>query len=163
MFNTYIAIKDEGICINQEVLCENCELGNFIYNEKLKDRLDDLCGTDIVYFCAKLINSFTSLQKWKGYVTSFNEEIIFAQLTNLTNTSSAEFAEIPVEEISNEDKDLLSIGAVFYWNIGYYDNETGQRTRVSVIRFQRLPKWTKKELHEAEIEAEEIEKYFENR
>ncbi len=107
------------------------------------------------------IDSFTSLQKWEGYVTDFDDKIVFAQLTNLTNNFPGEFAEIPIEEISSEDKDLLTIGAVFYWNIGYHDNESGQRTRVSIIRFRRLPKWTKKELNEVELEANEIAKYFE--
>lgn len=100
-------------------------------------------------------------QKWEGYVTDFNNNTIFVKLTNLTNNSDGEFAEIPIKEISPYDKDLLSIGAVFYWNIGYHDNESGQRTRVSIIRFRRLPKWCKKEFVEVENDGNEVSKYFE--
>jgi len=98
-----------------------------------------------------------SLQKWEGYVTKISKDSILVRLIDLTEGRPEEEAEIPLEEISEEDKDLIREGAVFYWNIGYKDSKSGQRTRVSIIRFQRLPKWRKKEKDVAEQEAERLQ------
>ncbi len=62
--------------------------------------------------------------------------------------------EILLSEISDEDLQLIDVGAVFYWNIGYQTNPSGSRTRSSIIRFRRLPVWRFEELSEAQKKAE---------
>jgi len=105
-------------------------------------------------------DSFISLQKWEGIVLKRIKESFLARLIDLTNDGPDEEAELPIAEISKEDLDLIEPGAIFYWNIGYLDKWSGQRTRASVIRFRRLPKWTRKEIEAATREAEQIQEFL---
>ncbi|MGA1826417.1 MAG: hypothetical protein ACMUIP_17320 [bacterium] len=105
-------------------------------------------------------DSFISLQKWEGIVLKRMKESFLARLIDLTNDGPDEEAELPIAEISAEDLSLIEPGAIFYWNIGYLDKWSGQRTRASVIRFRRLPKWTRKEIDAAKREAEQIQEFL---
>lgn len=87
-----------------------------------------------------------SLQKWEGIVTEIHADYFVAQLHDLTADNPEEEAELPINDISDNDKPLLKSGAVFYWSIGYFVTRTGQRKRESVIKFRRLPAWTAKEI-----------------
>jgi hypothetical protein len=104
------------------------------------------------------IDKFNSLQKWEGCVTKVTKDSFFANLVDLTNSDiPEEEVEIPIKEIVQEDIELIRPGAVFYWNIGYYDKTSG-RLRSSLIRFRRLPLWTKNEINLAKSKAEELSK-----
>lgn len=106
-------------------------------------------------------NHMISLQKWQGYVIKVLNGFLLVRLIDLTQKGPDEEAEIPIEEISEDDAELIKPGAIFYWNIGYLDSFTGQRTRFSVIRFQRLPVWSKEELNAARREGERLEDIIE--
>jgi hypothetical protein len=94
------------------------------------------------------------LQKWEGTVTAVERGEFSALLRDLTDPSRAdERIDLPFEEVPEEDRDLIAPGAIFYWCIGYRDHADGQRERVSLIRFQRLPAWTERELAEARSAA----------
>jgi hypothetical protein len=99
---------------------------------------------------------FTSLQKWEGVVLEVWEDAFLARLVDLTRPGPDEEAEFPLDEISEEDRPLVRPGAIFYWNIGYHDSSSGQRTRASIIRFRRLPAWRREEIEAARLEAERI-------
>lgn len=101
-------------------------------------------------------NAFTSLQKWEGVVLEVREDSFLARLVDLTRPGPDEEAEFSLDEISKEDRPLVRPGAIFYWNIGYHESYSGQRTRVSIIRFRRLPAWTQEEIEAARQEAERI-------
>ena len=101
-------------------------------------------------------SDFVSLQKWEGVVTDIREDFFTARLINLTNNAPDETAEFPLEEISEDDHPLLKEGAIFYWNIGYRNKYSGQRERVSLVRFRRLPVWQKDEINAAQKEAENL-------
>jgi len=101
-------------------------------------------------------NRFVPLQKWEGTVFQVLEDSFFARLVDLTSGGVDEEAEFPVEEVSDADRSLIAPGAVFYWNIGYIDNISGQRTRASVIRFRRLPVWRSEELERAKRKAQHL-------
>lgn len=102
-------------------------------------------------------DGFVCLQKWQGVVIDVSKESFLARLKDLTNAGPDEEAEIPIEELSPGDMELLRPGAVFYWNIGYLDKLSGQRLRHSFLRFRRLPAWTREELEQAEKEAKRIQ------
>jgi len=102
-------------------------------------------------------NHMVSLQKWQGYVLKVTDNSLLVRLVDLSKNGGDEEAEIPIEEISDDDKDLIRPGAIFYWSIGYLDSYSGQRSRVSVIRFQRLPSWSKEEIDAAKREAEHLQ------
>jgi hypothetical protein len=99
-------------------------------------------------------NRFIPLQKWEGTVLQVLKESFFARLVDLTSGGMDEEAEFPLEEVSDADRSLVEPGAVFYWNIGYVDSLSGQRTRASVIRLRRLPVWGAEELERAKQKAQ---------
>jgi hypothetical protein len=94
------------------------------------------------------LDDFVPLQKWEGFVIDVMEDTFTVRLSDLTRNNAEEVAEIPKEEVSEEDRVLIKAGALFYWNIGYLDRPSG-RQRSSMIRFRRLPIWGKEELEKA--------------
>ncbi len=96
---------------------------------------------------------FVLLQKWEGTVLQTRPGSFLGRLVDLQGEHPDDEAEIPVEELSPEDLDLVKVGAVFYWSIGYLDEANGERRRTSVIRFRRLPAWSKEELRRARRQA----------
>jgi hypothetical protein len=101
-------------------------------------------------------SAFISLQKWEGVVLEVLSDSFLARLVDLTRTGPDEEAEFPLDEVSEEDRPLIRPGAIFYWNIGYHNSYSGQRTRTSIIRFRRLPAWTREEIEAAKREAERL-------
>lgn len=122
-----VPFKDSGVC--PEVLLKEI------------DRVED---------------RFFSLQKWEGVVLEVKEDYFIARLHDLTVRGNEEEVELPLEEVSEGDRDLVKPGAVFYWHIGYFDSRTGQRKRESVTRFRRLPAWRQEELESAKSEVDKI-------
>lgn len=86
---------------------------------------------------------FLALQEWEGTVIERREGAVRVRLADKTRHGTDEEAEILIDEISPQDRDLVKPGAVFYWTIGYFDSGNGQRVRQSSIVFRRLPVWTK--------------------
>lgn len=97
---------------------------------------------------------FSSLIKWRGVVLKVYDDCFLCRLVDQDGNSPDEEAEILLSEISDEDLQLIDIGAVFYWCIGYQTNPSGSRTRSSIIRFRRLPVWRPDELSKASEQAE---------
>lgn len=105
-------------------------------------------------------SQFVSLQKWQGIVIEIKKESFIARLKNLTENGIEEQSEILLAEVSEDDKRLLKPGSVFYWNIGYRISSLGQRTRASMLRFQRLPLWTNEEIGRAKKRALKLRKFI---
>jgi hypothetical protein len=103
-------------------------------------------------------SAFLSLQKWEGVVLEVRSDSFLTRLVDLTLPGPDEEAEFSLDEVSEEDRPLIRPGAIFYWNIGYHTSYSGQRTRTSLIRFRRLPAWTREELEAAKREAERLGK-----
>jgi len=99
-----------------------------------------------------------ALQKWQGYVIKLLDNALLVRLIDLTRKGPDEETIIPLEEISLDDYDLIKIGVIFYWSIGYLTKSNGQRTRFSEIRFQRLPSWKRDEINAAKREAMKLKK-----
>ncbi len=97
-----------------------------------------------------------SLQKWEGVVIAVEKDIFQARLLDLTDENPEEQAEFLIEEISDDDRELLRPGAVFYWSLGYLTTGTGQRIRTSIVKFRRLPAWTERDMRMAQERAKEI-------
>jgi hypothetical protein len=103
---------------------------------------------------------FVSLQQWEGVVVHIRGDSLIARLADLTAKGLEEEAEIPIEELPEEETELIEPGAVFYWNVGYYESPRGQRIRASSIRFRRLPAWSGKELEKVQARAKELSDYL---
>lgn len=101
-------------------------------------------------------DAFHALQRWEGVVSAIEEETFVARLTDLTSEGPDEEVELPLADVPSEDRDLLEAGAVFYWAIGYRDEASGQRQRVSALRFRRLPVWSAGELRAARERVAEV-------
>lgn len=93
---------------------------------------------------------FEALIRWRGRVIDVGTETFRAIVKDLDRPAPEEEVAIYLREVGEADRPLLHEGAVFYWHIGYEDTLGGQRTRASVIRFQRRPGWTDEDLREAQ-------------
>lgn len=101
---------------------------------------------------------FQLLQQWECVVRSVGTHEFVAVLYDLTDRLKAEEeATFPLDDVPPSDLPFLEPGAVFYWSIGYRTSSTGQKDRVSQIRFRRLPTWTASERRDAVKEAAEFE------
>jgi hypothetical protein len=99
---------------------------------------------------------FQAIQKWEGQVTSIGEDSFRAQIRPIVGEGTADqVAEIYINDVAESDRLLIEPGAIFYWSIGYLDRPSG-RLRASILRFRRLPTWTKQEIERAEVKAREL-------
>ena len=94
---------------------------------------------------------------WECTVASVSGDMFTAVLRSLRDPDDSDKdAEIPVDEVTEDDRELLRPGAVFYWTIGYAITASGTRTRQSELKFRRLPAWTAKDLVAVEKDASEL-------
>lgn len=98
-------------------------------------------------------DQFRLLQKFEAVVVERFEDSFIARFSDPSRDGIEEEAEIAFDEISESDLPLVQPGAVFYWNIGYERKSFGQVSRVSLIRFRRLPPMTDEEIEGARIRA----------
>ncbi len=99
---------------------------------------------------------FQVLQKWEGVVLDVTADSFHARLTDLTGGAPAEEAELLLDDVPPDDRDLVAPGAIFYWSVGYLDLFSGQRMRSSSMRFRRLPAWGSTELAAAQERARAV-------
>lgn len=105
---------------------------------------------------------FQAIQKWEGQVISVGGETFTVQLRPLVGEGAAQQeAEIYLEDVDSSDRFLVKPGAVFYWSIGYLDRPLG-RLRASILRFRRLPTWSKQELNQAKLKTSRLEDLLNN-
>lgn len=98
-----------------------------------------------------------TLQKWQGVVKSVSDDIFVAHVTDLLRSVPEEEVELFCSDIQDDDKELLFVGAVFYWCIGYIFSSSGQLTRASFLRFQRLPLYSQDSVKIAAKKAKDIQ------
>lgn len=102
------------------------------------------------------LENFLVLTRWEGRVLAVREDTFLAVVKDqVAPANPEEEAEIPIEEVSAVDRTLVKPGAFFYWSIGYRVSAAGQRSRQSVIRFQRLPRWSAEEVERARRTVQE--------
>lgn len=99
---------------------------------------------------------FEAIQKWEGHVVSVGEAEFTASLVDLTQPGIEEEAVLDLSEVTEDDLPLVQPGAVFYWTVGYRVEQSGERSRSSVIWFRRLPAWTEKDIERAHARAEDL-------
>lgn len=104
---------------------------------------------------------FEILQQFEGTVLNVGDDEFVAELRDLTKQEKPpEEATFDLSEVSDGDRPLLAVGAVFYWTLGYAVTLHGQKSRVSELRFRRWPPWTRRELKEIDKEADELYEFF---
>ena len=100
-------------------------------------------------------------QIFAGFVTNIRDYVITARISDITDPSRPdEDIVFDINEIDERELHLVELGAQFYWHIDYKQGHKISRQRFSIIRFRRLPQWTKDELESSKKTAEEYAKFF---
>jgi hypothetical protein len=107
-------------------------------------------------FKSKPLNCFNSKRKYQGEVRELTNDGFIGRLRNLSESAPDQEAEFYFEDVSPNDKELVAIGALFYWNIGYMTLVGGQRLGCHTLAFKRLPVWTKTEIKAAKQRAKSL-------
>jgi len=104
------------------------------------------------------VSSFRALQEWEGYVIEIGTDHFVARLLDITADScfEEEEATIPLEEVSERDKNRMELGNLFRWVIGYERSVTGTKRRVSEIVFRDLPALTDADILEGKAWANRV-------
>ena len=84
----------------------------------------------------KFNDYFKNSQDWIGIVEKFENNGFIAKLIDKNNEGTYEIAEFELNEVSKSDLNLVSIGAAFYFSIGFA-NYNGQIKKESFLRFKR--------------------------
>ncbi len=91
--------------------------------------------------------SFRALQQWEVVVDEITDDSVWVRMLDLTNKEYLEeTAELLLEEIPLDDRELLSQGSVLYWSIGIETAAGGQIQKVSRIRAKRSGMWTSRRI-----------------
>lgn len=88
---------------------------------------------------------FLALASWEGIVLERTDKSFTARLIDKKSNGQDLEAEFALEEVSPRDRNLIKLGAIFYWDVGYSEDKSGQRMRASIIHFRRMPAWSRKE------------------
>lgn len=98
---------------------------------------------------------------WEGTVVSFDEVagVMDVRLDDRTGIVASHFAVIGLEWVVDQDKELVEPGAIFYWTL-YKEIKRGAISNAEEIRFRRLPNWTKAQLDNVAVEAENLARRF---
>lgn len=107
---------------------------------------------------------FKALEQWTGCVdaVSADRSTFTAVLVSKDKSIEGETGEFTFLELSEDDRALVEVGAIFYWSIGYQEEPSGYRCTASAIRFRRLPVWRDKELSAARQRARARMTWFGN-
>ena len=100
-------------------------------------------------------------QLWSGVVISVDDQEFSVILEDFTNRENPDESTIlSRDEVDDKEQDLVVAGAQFYWSIGYREGANYSKERISIISFRRLPKWTSREIKNAEQLADEYANFF---
>jgi hypothetical protein len=97
------------------------------------------------------------LQEWEGRVEEIQGRLLIARLVDITakETEETEQVELPLDDITEADQDLIQPGTIFRWILGYR-YLYGRKEKFARIVVRRLPIWTDREMGEADKEAYEL-------
>lgn len=98
---------------------------------------------------------FITEQRWQGYVTSVSEQTFTAIVYDVSTADNDEIEEVELEhmDVHSLMRNLITPGAVFFWDIGYEIDPGEQRNRKSIISFPTIHRDTKKSLEAVKIRA----------
>jgi|GEM_PF-4948413 len=94
--------------------------------------------------------SFEVINFWYGVVTDVNEDGFDSEIFDV-QTNNEELLNFDFNEIPKNDKNLVEEGATFQLFLGYLYSEYGQRTRSTIVIFDRYAEIPSLEKSYAEI------------
>ena len=96
------------------------------------------------------------LAEWEGYVTKVGADFFEARITGIFGRGvegETEEAVIPAAELSDANKALCQVGALFRLCVSYEKSESGQVRRFTEMVFRRLPAYRDQDLDAARERA----------
>ena len=95
--------------------------------------------------------NFNSIRNWEGVVLDVGEDSFFARVRDPDEKSDLGETtfEIPIEDVTEDDKTLLTEGAVFYLTLGYRQIPGQPIRKDATLIFRRMPAWSKRRLTSA--------------
>ena len=99
--------------------------------------------------------SIRTLQAWEGVVTAVGKDEFTVRLVDLMHDMPDEEADVSFDDVSDDEKQFVQVGAVFLLHVGHATSDGGRRSRKAILRFRRRPVWTDAELAAAGKVAEE--------
>lgn len=131
----------------------------------LDDRVLNKPAVDALRTATKAVQAFDEvraapIEVWEGEVKSVNSqnEVMHVYLRSKVGHFPDHAAEISLEWVTPQDKDLVRPGAVFYWSL-YKETRRGSIRNSQELRFRRLPNWSKSQIQRI---REESGKLFQN-
>jgi hypothetical protein len=105
---------------------------------------------------------FVVFQDWEGVVETVGAETFHARLRDQTRNEgyASEIAELPIADVSADDRELLRPGAIFYLTLGRVTRASGRQERVGRLVFRRLPAWTPSTFRRAQQRAERLSQFL---
>jgi hypothetical protein len=98
---------------------------------------------------------FVTEQRWQGYVTAVQDQtfrgIVYDTLPEYSN--EIEEVEFDREDVAELMRPLIHPGVVFFWDIGFQVEPSGQRIRQSVLSFPMIPIHTQEQIGKAQARA----------
>lgn len=109
----------------------------------------------------RTVPNLNTVQVWEGTVVKVDSGRFIATLIDKTNPENPDSqAVFDQEEVSPADRELIAEGATFYWFLGKLQSQAGQQTNASMIRFRRLPRWSRTAVRRAEERGRELWSLF---
>jgi hypothetical protein len=99
---------------------------------------------------------FVTEQRWQGQIRTVDANGSFwARVYDMSqdNSNDIEEAQFDAEDVPDLMKDLVKPGCIFFWDIGFQVEPSGQRVRQSVLSFPMIPRVTAKEQEAARQRA----------
>ncbi|HKI47493.1 MAG TPA: hypothetical protein VKA08_19335 [Balneolales bacterium] len=100
-----------------------------------------------------------TIQKWKGHITKLFKTSFLAELDDLTAGGTKEVTEFENREVYPSERELIGIGAVFYFYIAYRIR-MGTLRKESVLKFQKPIEWKVSDFDDAIDRAGRLAKLF---
>ena len=117
--------------------------------------IDTLKATRVVHAIDEV--RAAPIEVWEGEVKSvdYDAQMMYVYLRSKFTQAPDHSGEIALEWITDQDKDLVRPGAVFYWTL-YKETRRGSIRNSQELRFRRLPSWSKNQLQRIEAEASKL-------
>ncbi|HOY13219.1 MAG TPA: hypothetical protein PLY70_08765 [Saprospiraceae bacterium] len=140
IFNLSLSKKNENL--NENTFVSIPEKGEIKYPFLFKER--------------KLLNYYKKTQHWIGVVTKIDSEKFYVNLYDKSNDDTYEIAEFDFDEVSKSDMNLVKLGSIFYYSLGFASNN-GQIKKESFLRFKRSYPFSDNDFETIENRAEKFD------
>lgn len=100
---------------------------------------------------------FVTERRWQGRILTVDADGNFwARVYDVDEENVDEMEEVQFdsEDVSDLMKDLVKPGGIFFWDIGFQVEPSGQRVRQSVLSFPMIPRVSQQERQAARERAE---------